>query len=713
MDERSPEHEDVAPQDTTEAPEPSRSDAALAQDLSGLRRVVYTVRLYGADHEHAREHAHEIMAQLGPRLQQFGAVDLEVKGEALEFRGIPVIQDPPQGGLADELYRDGIRVLTLRAGLSVDEFLEFLSILGTNFYLPQHQEDTLQGLLWAADLPHIGYEAVHGVEEAVEDSADAGRGEAVNFDEICSRIMATDQYTLGQGEYILQEELQLFDDVRYPAAPDLPVMEDEGGGTAGRAFDPFGDEFGDGDGDGSGTDQGFDDDLGSSGDFDSLDGFDDESDSDFDLAGATAITDDGEDDEEASAEPTGAPEDSKTTAERNVLAQAFGGGISGAGSWRSTASLRTLEFADGERDELEVPPQELLAIWEEADRDDTSDLLDKTIAFLVHTSLLGDSGLDIVQAASLMEACLKQSAEAGLVGRYVTTVEALRGFSDAEDAEAAGIALELVNRLLDIEMLVILAGQLDPEDASASRRFEDLLEIGGPLRVRAMLDVATDLEDDVFRRYLVQRIVTALKGDPGSLTEGLHRMDTAHLRIRLEALARMESYSARDQLAALLGHSNAEIRRAAVELLPSSHVRHVWKRLATMLAEDRDLDVRCAIIHRMDQDRLPALVPLLKRMVSAESFHKRDAGEKELALFTLAEDGGDAAVQTLGELLNAKVRMVSPRQSETRRMAALGLARIHTAASRRLLRQAANSLQPGLRRAAKEAIEAGEGGGRG
>lgn len=711
MDDRPPNTEDPPVDPGPETSLEPRSDTALAQDLSGLRRVVYTVRLYGANHEHALAHTHEIMAQLGPRLQQFGAIDLEVKGDALEFRGNPVIQDPPGGGLADELYRDGIRVLTLRAGLSVDEFLQFLTILGTNFYLPQHQEDTLQGLLWAADLPHIGYEAVHGVEEAVEDSADAGRGETVNFDEICQRILVKESHLLGGGEYVLQQELQLFDDVQFPTPPDLPPLEDGAGGGGGLGGDSFGEE-------------GFDDDSVGDGDvddfeFDSLDDLD-ESDSDFDFDGATAITADGEDDDEGSDDEAAelgrgpAKGDAASTGERSALASAFGaGGLGGAGSWRSTASLRTLAFADGEQDDLEVPPQELLALWEEADRDDSLALLDKAIAFLIHTSLVGEAGFDIVQTAPLLEDCLRQAAEAGLVDRFRTTIEALRGFSDVEDAEAADAALALTNRLLDVDLLVLLARRLDGEDANAARQLESLLEIGGEKRVRALLELVAGLPEDEFRLYLIQRIVTALHGDPGPLTEGLHRMDSAQLRIRLEALARMDSYTARDQLTALLGHSAPDVRRTAVELIPSSHVRHVWKRLATMLADDRDLEVRCAIIHRMDQDRLPALVPLLKRMVTAESFHKRATEEKELALSTLSRDGGEAAVTTLGALLNAKVRLASPKQSETRRLASANLAKIHTAASRRLLRQAANSLNPGLRRAAKEALDLGERGGNG
>jgi len=660
--------------------------------------VVYTVRLYGADHEHALEHAHEIMAQLAPRLKEFNAIDLEVKGDSLEFQGIEVISDPPGGGLADELYRDGIRILTLRAGLTTEEFLEFLTILGTNFYLPQHQEDTLQGLLWAADLPHIGYEAVQGVEEAVEDSADAGRGEAVNFDDICQRILASDSGMLG-GDFVLQEELQLYDDLRYPAAPELPEMEEGGGAEgAGGGGDLFDEDF-----DLDDIDDIDSDEFGDLEDFDSeLDSFDPGSDAD------DPSTDEGGG---GPAEGEGF-EDARSTGERSALAQAFGstGSGLGAGSWRSQASLRTLEFADGEREELEVPPQEILALWEEADQESPTELLDKTIAYLLHVALLGDSAIDIVQAAPLLLDCITNATEHGLVVRLRKTVEALQGFTDVEDAEAARTATEMVARLLDVDLLVRFARHLDPDDAAAARELEALLDIGGQVRVRALLDVATGMPDDPFRRYLVQRIVTALKGDPGPLTDGIHRMHVDQMRIRIEALSRMESFAARDQLAALLGHSEPSIRKAAIELIPSVHVRQLWKRLATMLADDRDLEVRCAIIRRMDSDRLPALVPLLKRMVTAESFHRRDRGEKQLAISTLARDAGDAATETLGELLMAKVRLASPRQSETRRLAADGLATIRSAGSRRLLRQASASLQPGLRKAARDALERAEGG---
>jgi hypothetical protein len=96
-------------------------------------------------------------------------------------------------------------------------------------------------------------------------------------------------------------------------------------------------------------------------------------------------------------------------------------------------------------------------------------------------------------------------------------------------------------------------------------------------------------------------------------------------------------------------------------------------------------------------------------MVTADSFHRRDREEKELAIAMLAQDGGDAATATLGELLLAKVRLAAPRQSETRRLAAEGLAHIRTVGARRLLKQAASSLQPGLRKAARDALELAEG----
>jgi hypothetical protein len=694
----------------------------LAYELVGLQRVVNAIRLYGIAHERAHDQTAELLERISPMVEELGTVHLEVTDGALLFGETRVIEESDQGGIVDELFRDGIRVLSLARGIDVAEFLELLAILGTNFHLPQHQEDTLQGLLWAADLPHVSYEAVQGIEEAVEDSADAGRGERVDFDKVCHALVdpgAGRAYAGMPDKLTSEEKLDLFasllppgEEDHFPTVPDLPSW----GGA-----DPAGS-----------TGEGKEADLISFGASLSSHVTEDHEDADEgvrelpdwlgELGGGQIQGVEGVGGQAVGREAAGQPaepgEDQPASTDHVLAADgdmaadllAPQGATAGA-VWREGSALDTIDFVEGRQDQLDVPAEDLLQLWEEAEADSLATLLDRTISILIHTALFEEPGATMEEAAPLIEACMDEAAEMGLIGRYRSTIEMLEGIVDAE----AGItsddaALTLLNRLLRVDLMLRFTEKVDPEDSDAARSVERLIELGGPQTLDAIIARIPDFEDDAMRRFLIQRVVRALKGDPRPLVEDLRQMEPAAMRIRLEALARMDNYMAKDQLTALAEHAEAEVRIAAVELIPSAHLRHVVKRLAQRLAEDKDERVRATIIRRLEADHIPALGQLLSMMATAESFHTRTTEEKTLALATLARVGGEAAVRTLSQLMTAKASLVHPRQGETRRLAASALGHVSSPGARTALMRAAKSWDPGLRRAATEALESGKGG---
>ena len=664
---------------------------ALAYELVGLQRVVSSIRLYGIGHDRAREQSEDLLTRIQPMLGELKNLHLLVTDGAMLFGETTVIEEGDRGGIVDELFRDGIRVLSLQDGIDVPEFLELLSILGTNFHLPQHQEDTLQGLLWAADLPHVSYDAVQGIEEAVEDSADAGRGEKVDFDRACNALLASpgggpdgsDRQEISQllGRLLTREERD-----QQPTGPDLPdwtpAVEDGAEGTGGADMGHAASEQTEGE-----------------------KGLQDAPEWLDDLGGGRIETaeDPGE---EAGTENAPSPAD-HAMAEDGEKRDGAGTGSGAAGKATQTASsLDTVDFVEGRADKLDVPPDELLQLWEEAETDALPTLLDRILSVLIHTALFEEPGAELGSAAPLVESCMVEASRHGLTSRYRTTVEMLAGIVDAEEGLLGDeTAKELLQHLMQMSTVLEFASQVDPDDATAARDIQRVIQLGGDRMVNAIVDRIPDIESPEFQRFLVQRVVSALQGDPTMLTEGLVRMDGPRMRIRLEALARMDNYAARDQLTSLLEHAEPEVRITAIELIPSGHLRAVWKRLAQRLAGDPDRAVRCAIIRRMEADRLPVLAPLLRRMVTAESFHRRDPDEKQLALAALGRSGGEEGVATLVELLAGKASLVQPRLAETRRLAAQALGEVGHPTARAALLRASRSWDRGLRRAAAEALE--------
>ncbi len=668
-DDVDPDLEEITHDEESVVPEYRQQSHPLAYELVGLQRVVNAIRLYGVEHSRAHAQTRELLSRLRPLLREVEVIQLEVTDGALLFGEMRVVEESDQGGIVDELFRDGIRVLALRKGIEADEFLELLSILGTNFHLPQFQEDTLQGLLWAADLPHVSYEAVQGIEEAVEDSADAGRGESVDFDLVCKVLTGRSREEL-QAVSDEDDRAKLFasllppgEEERFPTPPELP-----GGDEGGVSFGPGLGEF-------------------------VMESSDDDPSEQLETLPAWAGEPDaGGDDEDpeqgAPADRDGEPDEDDPNA------------------WGHTKSLDAADFVEGRVDQIDATPDELLQIWEEADAESTASLLDRTTSILLHTALFEEPGADLEEASPFIEQCMDLAAEEGLVARYRTTVEMLAGIVDAEAGlPGQGAAEALLASLMRLDLLLRFAHAVDPEDAEAARSVERVVELGGAPVLTAIIDHIPDVEEEAFRRFLIQRVVTALKGDPRPLTAGLRKMESGRMRIRLEALARMDNFVARDHLTSLLEHPNAEVRIAAVELIPSAHLRGVFKRLAQRLADEPEEQVRHAIVERMESEQLPALAPLLRRMVTAESFHKRSPEEKGLALGALGRCGGPEGERTLIGLLEAKASIVHPRQTETRKMAAEVLGRVGGVAGRAALTRASRSWDPGLRRAASEALE--------
>ncbi len=695
----------------------------LAYELVGLQRVTNAIRLYGIAHERAHAQTEDLLKRIQPMLDELGTIHLEVTDGALLFGETRVIEESDQGGIVDELFRDGIRVLSLSRGIDVAEFLELLAILGTNFHLPQHQEDTLQGLLWAADLPHISYEAVQGIEEAVEDSADAGRGERVDFDKVCRALVDPGQgrgYTGIPDRLSSEEKLDLFSSLlppgeedHFPTMPDLPAWtggdQDQGGeGSDAKPADliSFGaslaggvvEEDEDAD-EGVRELPGWVGELGG-GRLEGMDG----------LAPAAAAGAESAED----GEPPPPSTDHVLAADGDVAGDllAAGGGAAPGAVWQDGSSLDTIDFVEGRSDKLDVPAEDLLQLWEEAEADSMATLLDRTISILIHTALFEEPGANIEEAAPLIEACMDEAADIGLIGRYRSTIEMLEGIVDAEEGITIDdAAVTLLQRLLSVDLLLRFTEKVDPDDSDAARSVERLIELGGPHTLDTIIDRIPTIEDESLQRFLIQRVVRAMQGDPRPLVEDLRQMEPEAMRIRLEVLARMDNYMAKDQLTALAAeHPEAEVRRAAVELIPSTHLRHVVKRLAQRLAEDDDEEVRVAIIVRMEADRIPALKQLLSMMATAESFHTRSLEEKTLALNTLARVGGEVAVRTMNQLMTAKASIVHPRQGETRKLAATALGTVSSPGARTALMRAAKSWDPGLRRAANEALQSGKGG---
>ncbi len=116
---------------------------------------------------------HRAMEQLadafGPVWTVTGRLALDILEDGIDWEGTPVYRQPARGeGIAWQLYKDGLRRLTLLPGVESEEIVRFLQVLNRARLLPADAGDDLLTLLWGEEFVLISYTFVEVLGEGVE-----------------------------------------------------------------------------------------------------------------------------------------------------------------------------------------------------------------------------------------------------------------------------------------------------------------------------------------------------------------------------------------------------------------------------------------------------------------------------------------------------------------------------------------------------------------
>lgn len=143
-----------------------------AEVLRALVKAGRSVILYDASNEAVRDFLVEVRQRMEAFLAGHGDLALQVRPyEILYGDEVVYLERDRERSLALRLYRDGVRRLTFRRGLSWEELSRFISVLGVTFKGIRHQEEDLVTLLWKADLTNVTVEAVAGFRPEDEEGA--------------------------------------------------------------------------------------------------------------------------------------------------------------------------------------------------------------------------------------------------------------------------------------------------------------------------------------------------------------------------------------------------------------------------------------------------------------------------------------------------------------------------------------------------------------
>lgn len=141
-----------------------------------LSRAARSFLLYDPSNEAIRHFLDALRRAAESFLQAYGDLALEVRPWDLVANGEIVYHDVDrERSIAFRLFRDGVRRVTLDAGLSWDELLKLLEVLSIRYTGVRQTEDDMVVLLWKAGFQNIHIEAVEGFVADEEDEGGASQ----------------------------------------------------------------------------------------------------------------------------------------------------------------------------------------------------------------------------------------------------------------------------------------------------------------------------------------------------------------------------------------------------------------------------------------------------------------------------------------------------------------------------------------------------------
>ena len=137
--------------------------ARVADVLSRLAATARSFLLYDARNDAIRDFLAALMDGFESLLDEVGEVALEVRPLEIAFEGHAVyLNRDHEKSMAFKLYRDGVRGLRFRRGLSWEELTQLLEILSVRYTGIHQNEDDVVTLLWKAGFQHLDVVAVEG-----------------------------------------------------------------------------------------------------------------------------------------------------------------------------------------------------------------------------------------------------------------------------------------------------------------------------------------------------------------------------------------------------------------------------------------------------------------------------------------------------------------------------------------------------------------------
>ncbi len=163
----------------------SAGGAAAAKILESLAKTSRAFRFYAPNNRALQGFIRELYALFDDYFSLYASLTLKVRPEVFLYAdtGEEVYKDEDrETGYPFKLYRDGVRVLSLRRGLTRDEILTLQRILAMRT-LGRLEEEDVATQLWRVRSKHLQFKQVRGFVDASREVAEAPVEDAADLDD--------------------------------------------------------------------------------------------------------------------------------------------------------------------------------------------------------------------------------------------------------------------------------------------------------------------------------------------------------------------------------------------------------------------------------------------------------------------------------------------------------------------------------------------------
>lgn len=152
------------------SPAPDATEVRAVEDLvRTLAKGMRALQMYLPNNPVYHRTLEQMSDAFGPVWQVTGRLVLEIQEQDITWEGASVLPASAQGeGLAWQLYKDGLRRLTLVPGCEGEEIVRFLESVNRARLLATDASDDLLTLLWEQEFVLISYAFVEALGEGME-----------------------------------------------------------------------------------------------------------------------------------------------------------------------------------------------------------------------------------------------------------------------------------------------------------------------------------------------------------------------------------------------------------------------------------------------------------------------------------------------------------------------------------------------------------------